>query len=65
MTIPLILIFFFLTFVLELQHIKEIYMVTVGHLVYSHVLEERIRTCNHSVKYLFLLLSGKCVSIYN
>ena len=30
MTIPLILIFF-LTFVLELQHIREIYMVTMGH----------------------------------
>ena len=43
MTIPLILIYF-LTFVQELQHKKEMYMVTMGHLVYSHVLEERIRT---------------------
>ena len=42
MTITLILIFF-LTFVQELQQIKE-YMVTVGHLVYSRVLEDRIQT---------------------
>ena len=63
MTIPLILIFF-LTFVLKLQHIKEIYIVTMGHLVYNYVLEERIQTWNHSVKYFFLLLSAKCVSIF-
>ena len=36
----------------------------MGHLVYNYVLEERIQTWNHSVKYFFLLLSAKCVSIF-